>query len=555
MEPLARLRTWMPRLLLFLVLAILLLVGVIQYQWFSRSAAVEIEGTIRGLEATLRQSVGREFQRYAPVVTELEALRTSTNKADAQRVLDRLLATYGPEGSVPGLVSWVGYESGGTFEKAVRPQTWEVAPAPTPGRDEPWDGGPENILALRLDPPGTAAVLGLDVEHFFSTYVLPALAEVVPGSQVTWTKEEREFPPPEAFDAQAYAFNPLKALTQGASLPPTLAVGIPRVIDLPSRNVLRESFPSLHLLSGWRVNVTLPSNSPVLAIEGRLAWNWLASSLLLVVLGGAFVLVIGQASRADALRRREREFVASVSHELRTPLTVIRSAADNFVQGVVPAERQGRYGSLILDQALRLGRMIEEILAFAQAEAGTTARRVSALLTFEPWWAEIQPPLEALAQSRGCALVWDIGGLPRAGRGDPEALRLVVDNLVVNSLNHAYRPPESGVDPRTRPVRVTLRHLVPDRLELIVDDDGRGISPKEARKVFDPFYRDEVSRNNQESGSGLGLFLAQRQARKMGGDLRLESPWRRLDGVKRPGCRFRMVVPFVPEDPEAPHVP
>lgn len=542
----------MPRLLLLVVLSILLLVGVIQYQWFSRSAAVEIEGTIRGLETTLRQSVAREFQRYAPVVTELESLKTSS-KADAQRVLDRLLATYGPEGSVPGLVSWVGYESGGTFEKAVVPLTWEGTPAPIPGRDEPLARGPENILALRLDPPGTAVVLGLDVEHFFSTYVLPALAEVVPGSRVTWTKEEREFPPPEAFDAQTYAFNPLKALIQGPSLPPTLAVGIPRVIDLPSRNVLRENFPSLRLLSGWRVTVTLPPNSPVLAIEGRLAWNWLASSLLLVVLGGAFVLVIGQASRADALRRREREFVASVSHELRTPLTVIRSAADNFVRGVVPDEKQGRYGTLILDQALRLGRMIEEILAFAQAEAGTTGR-VSALVTFEPWWAEVMPPLEALAQSRACTLIWDVGGLPKAGRTDPESLRLVVDNLVVNALNHAYSAPQPGVDPRNRAVRVTLRYLVPGRLELIVDDDGRGIASKEARKVFDPFYRDEVSRNNQESGSGLGLFLAQRQARKMGGDLRLESPWRHL-GVKRPGCRFRLVVPFVPEDQEATRVP
>jgi signal transduction histidine kinase len=96
---------------------------------------------------------------------------------------------------------------------------------------------------------------------------------------------------------------------------------------------------------------------------------------------------------------------------------------------------------------------------------------------------------------------------------------------------------------------VTLRHLVPDRLELTVDDDGRGISAKEAKKVFEPFYRDLVSRANQEKGSGLGLFLAQRQARRMGGDLKLESPWRRLDGSRRSGCRFQTVVPFTAEVP------
>lgn len=551
MEPLARLRLWTPRLFLLVVLALLVTVGVIQYQWFSRSAAVEIEGTLKGLESTLRQAVGREFQRYAPVLTELEALRSRPSAREAKRALERLLATYGDRGTVPGLVAWVGYEREGTFERAERPEAWVRASVPS--RDRATAPGPENVLAFRLDPPGTSVLLGLDVDQFFSSYVLPALAEVVPDSRVIWTREERELPPPEAFDSQAYAFNPLRALVEGPSLSPTLELGIPRMIDLPAPNALRANFPALRLLPGWRVSVTLPADSPVLAIEVRLAWNWLASTLLLVVLGGAFVLVVGQAARAEALRRREREFVASVSHELRTPLTVIRSAADNFVQGVVPAERQGRYGSLILDQSLRLGRMIEEMLAFAQAESGV-APRASVPLAFATWWDEVRPPLETLAHTRSCTLVWDVAGLPPVGRGDPEGLRLVLDNLVVNALNHAYGP-SPGAGPQTRTVRITLRLLVPRELELVVEDEGRGISPKEARKVFDPFYRDEVSRRNQETGSGLGLFLARRWAQRMGGDLTLESPWRRLDGVKRPGCRFRMVVPFEVEDQEVVHVP
>jgi len=118
---------------------------------------------------------------------------------------------------------------------------------------------------------------------------------------------------------------------------------------------------------------------------------------------------------------------------------------------------------------------------------------------------------------------------------------------VVNSINHAY----PALAP-SRSVRVTLRHLVPDRLELVVEDDGRGISPKEAKKVFEPFYRDRVSRNSQEKGSGLGLFLARRQARRIRGDLTLESPWRRLDGSRKPGCRFVLTAPF--RTGEVPHV-
>lgn len=549
MEPRARLRRWSPRLLLLVAFGLLAVVGIIQYQWFSRSAASEVEVTVRGLEATLRQSVGREFLRYAPVVTELEALRSTSTRAQAHVVLDRLLATYGPQGTVPGLVAWVGYEASGTFEKALVPGVWRVAPSPTTSQGPP-SPGPENLLALRLEPPGTAVVLGLEVDRFFATYVLPALAEVVPDAQITWTRDDRDSPPPEPFDPQAYDFNPFSALFQSPK-PPTLTVGIPRAFDLPARGTQGTNLPALRLLSGWKVSVELPAESPIRAIERRLAWNWLASSLILVVLGGAFALVVGQASRADALRRREREFVASVSHELRTPLTVIRSAADNFVQGVVPQEKQGRYGTLILDQSLRLGRMIEQMLAFAQAEADSAPPKVAAPLVFAPWWDQVRPPLEALALARGCTLVWDVGGLPPSGTTDPEALRLVLDNLVINALNHAY-PPAAPTDTRGRAVRITMRHLVPDRLELVVEDDGRGISPQEAKKVFDPFYRDEVSRSNQETGSGLGLFLALRNAQKMGGSLRLESPWRRL-GAKRSGCRFQMVVPWVAGDGEDAH--
>jgi len=301
------------------------------------------------------------------------------------------------------------------------------------------------------------------------------------------------------------------------------------------------------------VSVDLPANGPAAngpaaSIEGRLAWNWFGSTLLLAVLDAAFGLVLGQAARLAAQRRREREFVASVTHELRTPLTVIRSAADNFTRGIVAAERQGQYGRLIMDQVLRLGRMIEEMLALAQTEAGSSSAPVEAPVVFGPWLDELRPPLEALAASRGVTLEWDTAGVPAAGKTDPDVLRLVVENLVVNAVNHAY--PASSPGPK--PVRITLKYRLAGRLEVIVDDDGRGIAPREAQKVFDAFYRDEVSRNTQEKGSGLGLFLAQRQARRVGGSLTLETPWRRIDGVKRPGCRFVAALPLKPLE-EEPH--
>lgn len=551
MKPLGPWRTWTPSLLFGTVVILLVALGWIQYQWFSRSAEAEIQGTIRTLESSLRQSVTREFQRYAPVWGELNSLKDTRAPSpdQVQAVVDAVIRTYGLQGTVAGLVAWTGYRVVGepTYHRWAALGHGEVRPV-------------EELFGANGSPlPGTSLIVGrtgnearsielfaaIDADRFFAAYVLPSLAELYPGATLGWS-EATGVPSPGAFDSRTYAFSPLVALGSGSPAYRQIQVTVPKLVDLGPPGLPpgepRKAFSSPRGPAGWTVSVTLAADAPVLRVENRLAWNWLGSTLLLLALGVAFGFVLRQSARSSALRRREQEFVASVSHELRTPLTVIRSAADNFSRGIVAPDRQQTYGQLILEQALRLGRMVEEMLSFAQSEG--PARRVEAPIVFDRWLSEVRPPLDTLAVSQGITLAWDVAGIPSQGRTDPDAVRLILENLVVNAVNHAY--PASAEGPK--PVRITLKYLATGHLELTVDDDGRGIAAGEARKVFEPFYRDQVSRNTQEKGSGLGLFLAQRQARRMGGDLRLETPWRRIDGVKRPGCRFVATLPLIPQE-------
>ncbi len=533
-----RLRRWTPRLLLFAVLAVLACVGVLQHQWFNRSAAVEIENALRGLESGVRQSVFREFQRYAPLVTATRDFQARGETSDAayRTFIDGLWSTYGPEGTAPGLIAGAGLWRPGGPAHVNRGGAWtdvpesrwmkkagrDAGPAVSFGSADP----PEAVLIVRGSRPDSPTLLlYLDLDSFFTMYVKPSVDDLVPGGTVTWQYERHEPIRDATFDSDRYAFNPLTALLGLSSVPPTVSVGVSRFLG--STNEFR--FPSPFVLS-----IALPPETPVLGIERHLAWSWLGAIVLLAVVAAAFALAMGQWSRLAELRRRERDFMASVSHELRTPLTVIRSAADNFTRGIVPAERQGRYGRLILDQSVRLGRMIEEMLTFAQTEAAPMTEH--AVVDFNPWLAELRPPLEALAAERGIALVWQAEA--DSGRTDAEALRMILENLVVNAINHAY-PEQRGA------VRVSIAQR-PGRLEISVEDDGRGVVSQESKKVFEPFYRDQFSRSHQEKGSGLGLFLALRQAKRLGGSLRLESPWRR-GGVRHPGCRFILDVPVEAE--------
>jgi signal transduction histidine kinase len=200
------------------------------------------------------------------------------------------------------------------------------------------------------------------------------------------------------------------------------------------------------------------------------------------------------------------------------------------------------YGEMIHAQSLRLGSMIEEVLLFSQVEGGTVQKPPLAPLRTEAFDAELRAPLEAIAHSEGIRIEWDFGSLPREFLYDAETLRLILSNLVANALYHAYPGPDKGA------VRVVGKVRLPDAIQFFVEDDGRGIAKKEADLVFEAFYRDEASRARHEKGSGLGLFIARRKAALLGGDLKLESPYERIDGVKRPGCRFTLEIPF--EEPD-----
>lgn len=559
------------------------LVGFIQYSWFRQSAAAEIEGAFRSLNATVFQTMSREFQRYAPLLVDLRGLRSVSGPPALRAALGRTLSIYGPEGSVPRLVSTVGVASlrdPSTVATLRRDGAWASEPSafalpiPDSALRQLADGeivacsgkqGADRQFILALAYPGALAVVELDAEGFFGTYIKPAVASVLPASSIEWTRDDRaarsapEGKRPRVAPPRR-SFNPLRALLGAAPKEGrTFPIIVPATMDAfimrgsgwfdswapgeggegSYRPLESGEFPDPRASSMMRVaKVEVSSSSVVGSVERRLSINLLVSVLLLLGLGLAFAAALLQKHKIGVIQRREREFVASVTHELRTPVTAIRSAADNMRRGLVGLERMAPYGEMIHAQSLRLGSMIEEVLLFSQVEGKAAQSPVYSTVDSGEFLEELRAPLEAIAKAEGIDVDWDFGSLPRSFRCDAEALRLIVSNLVANALNHAYVGPERGG------VRVIGKACLPGALQFFVEDDGRGIPKAEAALVFEPFYRDEESRSRHEKGSGLGLFIARRKARLLGGELALESPYARIDGARRPGCRFTLELPI-----------
>jgi signal transduction histidine kinase len=575
------------RLSIPLIALAVVLVAALQYGWFSRSAEVEIDGAERSLRATVYQVLAREFQRYAPIVGDVRELlaRGRAESADLEAFLERELMLYGPEGTSPGLIGsaaiFVGAggaadlfldEESGSWTKGVGSLPPQVQKRLSeddgsgaifldfatrlPDDDRPIEESGGFLYASRGGPVPLTIAIGIDAEGFFQSYLRPAVAAVLPDAEIAWASGRDAEEYSRARDAGRYSsFNPLLALLGvGSERTRTFAVSVPTGFasffraepdrgpgggTMITQRVAAPDAPSARGVPGTRVAiVTLGKSSAIGTMERRLALNWLFGTGLLIGLGTALVMSIIQRRRLALARQREREFVASVTHELRTPVTAIRSAADNIRRGLVSGERLASYGEMIHGEALRLGDMVEEVIISSRVEARSPGPPALAEVDAGKFLEGLRPPLEEIAEAGGVRLIWDFGALPRAFMCDAESLRLIIANLATNAIYHAYSGAEKG------DVRILGRSSLPSSLRFVVEDDGRGIAKAEAQLVFEAFYRDETSRARAEKGTGLGLFIARRKARELGGDLALESPYRRVDGSRKSGCRFVLELPL-----------
>lgn len=254
--------------------------------------------------------------------------------------------------------------------------------------------------------------------------------------------------------------------------------------------------------------VFYPDISLDLYIRGRLRLNMMISIGLLIVLIGSILFIYYLYRQQNSQRMREQEFVASVSHELRTPITVIKAAGQNLKEGrVAPAERIPVYGEEIFRQSERLERMVESVLLFSGIQMGRDVNRID--LDLEEHMRSVITSLTPVAEKAEMELTFSAEGSPQKTRLDPDGIRLILENLVMNAILHS-----GGSRIKVQLIRKSF-----GTVHLTVTDNGRGIPVREQRKIFSPFVRGGASIRDQHPGSGLGLHLVKRLAVMMDGSV------------------------------------
>jgi Na+/proline symporter/nitrogen-specific signal transduction histidine kinase len=218
--------------------------------------------------------------------------------------------------------------------------------------------------------------------------------------------------------------------------------------------------------------------------------------------------------RLKELDAMKDDFVSTVSHELRTPLTSIRAFAEILADqpGLAP-EKRAKFVGIILKETERLSRLINQILDLAKIESGRAEWHVDAL-DLRQVVADALAASGGLASDRGVQLEPPAAGAPLVVRADPDRLTQVLLNLVGNAVKFA--PAGSG--------RVVVRAMLAgDAARVEVVDNGPGIDAAHHATIFEKFRQVGDALTDRPQGTGLGLPIARRIVRQLGGDMGVES--------------------------------
>ena len=226
-----------------------------------------------------------------------------------------------------------------------------------------------------------------------------------------------------------------------------------------------------------------------------------------------------------------QDFAVVTSHDLKEPLRKVRVLAGNLRQllGATSPQRAQEYTELIESCAERMHRLITNIL---QVSRITTHGSPFTRVDLSQVARDVVDDLAVRIQETGGTV--EIEALP-AVEADPMQMRQLLQNLIDNGLKYG----SNGDPPKVR-VFANGTSLA-DFCQVCVQDEGPGIAPENADRIFALFQR--VSDDETGDGSGVGLAVCRKIAERHGGSIRVEPAAVR-------GTRFTIVLPAVPSQDE-----
>ncbi len=210
-----------------------------------------------------------------------------------------------------------------------------------------------------------------------------------------------------------------------------------------------------------------------------------------------------------------KELIASISHDLKTPITSIKGYVNGMRDGVANTpEKMERYIDTVANKASQLDQLIDELFLYSKLSLNKVPFYNETMDLHAYFQDYIEELRFDLAEKRGEVGLYVKEGESFKVRADRNQLNRVINNVVQNSLKYTDKEkPEINV------------HLSHDggQVKVQITDNGSGINRENLSRIFEQFYRGDVSRNSATGGSGIGLAIVKEIIEGHGGTVWAES--------------------------------
>ncbi len=226
-----------------------------------------------------------------------------------------------------------------------------------------------------------------------------------------------------------------------------------------------------------------------------------------------------RAAKLEEVDRMKDDFISMASHELKTPLTVLRGYIDllrNQPESPTPEAKKEVKGYLEnMDESIgRLNVLVEDILNVSRLEQNRLPI-VLETLDLSPMLGKLSHEFSLVATGKSLAFVYEPVPVSPVS-ADPERVKQILVNLLGNAVKYTIKGK----------VEMSVKET-DEEVVIVVADTGLGISARNMEHLFSKFYRVKTADTEKISGTGLGLWISREIARKMGGDITVES----IEGV------------------------
>ena len=209
------------------------------------------------------------------------------------------------------------------------------------------------------------------------------------------------------------------------------------------------------------------------------------------------------------IEKENRELISNISHDLKTPITAVKGYVEGIMDGVADTpEKMDRYVRTIYNKTNEMDHLINELTFYSKIDTNRIPYTFSKL-NVEDYFADCAEEVGLELETRGIELVYanyvekDVMVI-----ADGEQIRRVIHNIISNAIKYMDKP--KGI------IQIRIKD-VGDFIQIEIEDNGKGIGPKDLPYIFDRFYRTDVSRNSSKGGSGIGLSIVKKILEDHGG--------------------------------------